>query len=140
MKKPTWKLIAASFAGLTLFLGYNSRADDSFAPCWRDRAGTTYENWSFGVSNNPAAPDAFTNPNGTPQAAFTPGSFSTGWKATSLGRTGVWDLGRSAQVSLTVPNFGGSPVSWKYVQVQVSYFDAPGFYAAPSVAVPGETL
>ena len=68
-------------AGLSLLLVCNSRADDSVPPCWRGNPGTTHADWSFAVSNNPAAPDTFTNPNGTPQATLTEGAFATGWKA-----------------------------------------------------------
>ncbi len=135
---PNWKVSAAIF--LALLLAGESRADDSLPPCWRGQPGTTFQNWAFAISNNPAAPDVLVNPNGTPQATLTQGPFATGWKASSLGRTGVWDLGQGSQVSLAVPNFGGSLVSWKYVQVQVTYLDAPGLFAAPATSWPGATL
>ncbi len=105
---------------------------------------TTYENWSFVASNNPANPEAFTNPNGTPQATFTLGPFGEGWLAsTALGtRSGVWSLGLGGQVSLAIPNYsGGSPTSWKYVHVQVTYFDDGGFGTRPpTVSIAGATL
>src|SRR5438270_480887 len=80
-----------------------------------------------------------THPNGTPHATLTQGPFATGWKASSLSRSGVWDLGQSGQVSLAVPNFGGA-LAWKYVQVQVTYLDAPGFFLAPATSIAGATL
>src|SRR5262245_30096179 len=140
MKKPTCKVSSATFAVLTMLSVCGSRADDSAPPCWRGDAGTTYQDWSFAVSNNPAIPDVFTNSNGTPLATITPGMFATGWKASALGKSGLWDLGKAAQVSLAVPNFGGSAASWEYVQVQVTYFDAPGFYLPPTTSIAGATL
>ena len=137
-------LTLAAAAGL-LFAGLaQGRADDSFPPCWRSGPGTTYENWSFMASNNPANPDTFTNPNGTPQANFTLGPFGKGWLAsTALGtRSGVWSLGLGGQVSVAIPNYsGGSPTSWKYVHVQVTYFDDGGFGTRPpTVSLAGATL
>src|SRR5262245_7230498 len=140
MRTPTWRAGAVVMASLTLLSVPSARADDSFPPCWRSSAGTTYQNWFFAVSNNPAAPDVFTNANGTPLMTPTVGSFGTGWKSVSLGgRTGVWDFGQAGLASLLVPNFPGSP-SWKYVQVQVTYFDAAGFYLPPVVSISGGTL
>lgn len=133
MQKSIWWAMAATVAVLCAGLNPVS-ANDSFPPCWRSGPGTTYENWSFVASNNPAAPEVFTNPNGTPQAAFTLGPFGKGWLAsTALGtRSGVWSLGLGGQVSLPIPNYsGGSPTSWKYVHVQVTYFDDGGFGTRP---------
>ena len=48
-----------------------------------------------------AAPEIHAN--GTPQATLTQGSFATGWKASALGRNGLWDLGQGGQVSLAIP-------------------------------------
>ena len=140
MKNSAWRISTAVSVLLTLFVVGSSRAEDSFPPCWRGNPGTTYENWSFAVSNNPAIPEVFTNVNGTPQASFIVGAFGTGWKSVTVGgRTGAWDLGQAGSSSLAVPNFGGSP-AWKYVQVQMTYFDAPGFYLPPVVSIAGATL
>src|SRR5207237_141539 len=118
-------------AALSILLSpCSSRGDDSFPPCWRGYAGSTYQDWSFNTGNNPTPPDVFTNVNGSPSAALTVGAFGTGWNSSVLERNGVWDLGQSGQVTLSVPNFSGSP-AWKYVQVQITYFDAPGFYLPP---------
>ena len=133
-------LLLGISAALTLFLVGSSRSEDSFPPCWRGNPGTTYANWSFAVSNNPAIPEVFTNVNGLPQATFVVGAFGTGWKSLAVGgRTGVWDLGQAGSASLAVPNFGGSP-AWKYIQVQVTYFDAPGFYLPPVISIAGATM
>jgi len=140
MRTPAWRAGLILWAGLVLLFAQRLRADDSFPPCWRGVPGTTYQNWFFAVSNNPAAPDLFTNGNGTPLASFTVGAFGTGWKSVSLGgRTGVWDLGQAGSASLSIPNFPGSP-AWKYGQVQITYFDAPGFYLPPVVSIAGATL
>src|ERR1035437_4508748 len=142
MQTSIWKKGATIFAGLALLLGWTARGDDSFAPCWRGNSDTTYQNWTFATSNNPVAPDTFVNPNGAPLASLTLGAFGTGWKSVSLGgRTGVWDLGKAAQVSLSISNFGGLSATKEYVQVQVTYFDDGGFgYVAPTVSIPGATL
>ena len=144
MQTPIWKRGAVIIAGMALFLGWTARAADSFAPCWRGNAGTTYENWGFATSNNPVAPDVFSNPNGTPQASLTVGAFGAGWQSSvplGGGETGVWDLGQSGQISLSISNFGGASATWEYLQVQVTYFDDGGFgYLAPTISIPGATL
>src|ERR1039458_7912606 len=140
MQNPAWRITAAVSAALTLSVAASSRAEDSFPPCWRGNPGTTYENWSFNTNSNPAAPEVFTNVNGTPQASLIVGAFGTGWKSSTVGgRTGAWDLGQAGTASLAVPNFGGAP-AWKNVQVQVTYFDAPGFYLPPVVSIAGATF
>jgi hypothetical protein len=128
--------------GLTLFLGaMQIRGDDSFPPCWRGNSGTTYQSWTFNASNNPATPDQFANSNGVPQATLVVGAFGTGWIGSTFGgRTGVWDLGKAGQVNLAIPNFGGAANSWKYVQVQVTYFQDSLAYAAPTISIAGATL
>ncbi|MBI5386697.1 MAG: DUF5011 domain-containing protein, partial [Verrucomicrobia bacterium] len=139
MKKPTWKLTAAALAASILLPLSSSRAEDSFPPCWRGQPSTTYQNWSFTNANNPVTPEQYTNPNGLPQAAITVGSFGQGWVSDSFGpRTGVWDIGQSGQISLTIPNTAGP---WKYVQVQVTFFEQAQLnFVAPSISVPGGTL
>ena len=148
MRKPTWKnnarVVIGLLASLALFLATTGLAEDSFPPCWRGSAGATYENWSFPGSSNPANPDAFTNPNGTPQATITVGSYGAGWIGAIippfLGRSGTWDLGLSGQISLAIPNFGGSATSWKYVQVQVTYYSDGDIFVAPAVSLAGATF
>src|SRR3982750_2526278 len=101
MKNPTWGQTATLFLSLTLLYSRSLHAEDSFPPCWRGKTSTTYQNWTFAVSNNPAPADEFTNVNGTPLASMTVGAFGTGWRAASLGfRTGVWDLGQAGQATI----------------------------------------
>ena len=52
----------------------------------------------------------------------------------------MWDIGLSGQISLAIPNLGGSAASWKYVQVQATYFDDGTYYVAPAVFVAGATF
>jgi hypothetical protein len=121
-------------------LAQGANADDSFPPCWRGSPGTTFQNWSFAASNNPAPPEQFNNPGGTPQTTFTIGTAGTGWRSVALARTNVWDLGRAGAASVAIPNASGGSNSWKYVQVQVTYFEDGGIYVAPAVSIPGATL
>ena len=140
MQKPTWSFSAVVFAALLMVPG-RVLADDSSPPCWRNGSNTTYQSWVFTVSNNPAAPEVFTNPGGAASATFTIGTFGKGWLATSFGgKTGLWELGRAGQVSLSVPNFTASGSAAKYVQVQVTYLDDPLAYRPPTVSIAGATL
>ncbi len=140
MRNVLKRFAGIAFAGVISLLGGSLRADDSFPPCWRGASGTTFANWNFTTSNNPALPEQFTNPNGMPQATLTIGTAGTGWRASVLSRTNVWDLGRGGFASVPIANFGGATNSWKYVQVQVTYFEDGGIYVAPSVAIAGATF
>src|SRR5688572_24611478 len=140
MQKPIWKPVAI-FLAVVLLASVKVQADDSSPPCWRGGSNTTYQSWVFTVSNNPAIPESFTNPNGTPESIMTIGSFGKGWLATSFGgRTGLWELGRAGQVSLSVSNFVGFLTAPKYVQVQVTYFEDTLAYRPPTVSITGATL
>src|SRR5437867_1774399 len=133
MQKIVWRLRVMWLVAAAIGAVPAAHADDPFLPCWRNKPGTTYQSWSFVASNNPAAPESFNNPNGTPSMTFTQGLFSTGWRASTLGKTGVWDLGRNGSAGLSISNYGGLPNSWKYAQVQVTYFDDGSLYAPPVV-------
>jgi hypothetical protein len=118
-----------------------TRADDSFAPCWRNKSGTTYQSWNFASSNNPAIALAFNNPNGTPLITFSPGAFSKGWKPASFGtKSGIWDLGQNGSAAVVIPNFATSPSPWMYVQLQVTYFEDSLVYRPPVLSLAGATL
>lgn len=134
-RKMTWSRAAAVLVAMAIpVLG---RADDSFAPCWRNGLNTTFQSWTFAASNNPAVPDLWTNPNGTPTGNLTIGAFGKGWLASSFGgKTGLWELGRAGQVSVIVPNFPSQNAP-KYVQVQVSYFEDTLAYRPPVVSIAG---
>jgi hypothetical protein len=141
MKTAIWGTTAHLFTSLTLLLTWTAGAEDSFPPCWRGNPAATYQNWTFAVSNNPAPPDDFTNVNGTPLATMTVGAFGTGWKQVSVGlRSNVWDLGQAGQATIALSNFTASAAAWKYVHLQVTYYDAPGFYLPPVISISNATM
>ena len=118
-----------------------------FRPCWRGLADTTFQHWSFGMSNNPASLPAeiVTNAFGAPSAGLVLGPFSSGYIAEVSSffgcRQGIWDLGRVGTMTLNVPNAPGlTPGSYKYVQVEVTQL-RDGIYAqTAAVSLPGGTL
>ncbi|MCX6902269.1 MAG: HYR domain-containing protein, partial [Verrucomicrobia bacterium] len=118
--------------------------NDPVVPCWRNQAGTTFQKWSFVASNNPAVPESFSSP-GTPQAAFAVTSSGKGWitnKVASWGTNqGIWDLGKSGAITLTIPNNPSAPTAYKYVWVEVVQIIGPSpFYPNyATVSIPGAT-
>lgn len=132
-----WALFA------TLIVAGAVRAAD-LAPPWRGQPGTTYQAWTFEDADDPAAPEAKTNPYGSPTADITVGTFGTGWHAFMVGlggRTGFWDIGASGttgpvngSIGLEIPNCP-APATYKEIWVQVTYFD--DLTTAPVVSVPG---
>src|SRR6185503_18052898 len=74
----TWQLMMV-LAGLAV--SWPASADDQFPPCWRNQPGSTFQEWRFDTSANPATPESANNPNGTPQATATVGAFGSGWIA-----------------------------------------------------------
>jgi hypothetical protein len=105
-----------------------------YRPCWRGMSGSTFQQWSFGISNNPATlvAELVTNAYGVPQAGIVFGSFSSGYidQDAFLGCVqGIWDLGRNGTMTLNIPNRpSGSTNSFKYVQVQVTQYRNFGIY------------
>jgi hypothetical protein len=118
----------------------------AFRPCWRGQANTTFQQWLFGVSNNPASLSAelVTNAYGAPHASISFGSASVHFIQDSafLGcRQGIWDLGHSGTMTLTVPNTSsGSATSYKYVRVQVTQYRDTLYNANAAVTISGATL
>jgi hypothetical protein len=77
------------------------KADDIYPPAWtRGATNTTYQEWNFGTSANPAAPGVAYNPNGTPTATITGGI----WSFIYDNHVGVWTLGASDSIDLSIPN------------------------------------
>jgi len=77
------------------------KADDIYPPAWtRGMTNTTYQEWNFGTSANPAAPGVAYNPNGTPTATITGGI----WSFIYDNHVGVWTLGASDSIDLSIPN------------------------------------
>ena len=132
--------------GAGAMLASPATADDTFPPCWRGRPGTTYQQWTFSTSANPAAPEFVTNPFGAPQAAVTVGTAGAGWIDQQpiifgTNRAGVWDLGRSGNISLPIPNDANAPAgSWKFIYVQVTQYRDGLYSQLANVSIPGATL
>lgn len=78
---------------------------DNVAQWSRGDAGSTWQEWTFDDADNPAVPESFFNPYGTPTATMTGdnGSVAFGWYANKLGGDGVW-AGHTINVVLDVPN------------------------------------
>ncbi len=78
---------------------------DNVAQWNRGDAGSTWQEWTFDDSDNPAAPETSFNPYGTPTATMTGnnGSVNFGWYANTLGGDGVW-AGNTISVVLDIPN------------------------------------
>jgi uncharacterized repeat protein (TIGR01451 family) len=131
--------------GAGTMLACPAHADDTFPPCWRGRPGTTYQQWTFSTSANPATPEFVTNPFGAPQAAVTVGTAGAGWidqQPIIFGntRSGVWDLGRSGNIALSIPNDTAPAGSWKFVYVQVTQYRDSLYNQLATVSIPGATL
>lgn len=127
-------------------------ADDVAPPTWRGDPGSTFQEWEFLTSANPATPESVSNPYGSPSA-----SISLGWANSDYwpeypplggtGRMGVWDLGRGidpghpadiGRITLTIPNRDFTPPgSYKDIVVQVTYHK--DITDVPTVDVPGAT-
>ena len=118
----------------------------AFMPCWRGQPNSTFQQWAFSVSNNPASMPAelVTNAFGVPQASIAFGPFSDGYLDSSpfLGCVqGVWDSGESGTMTLAIPNTpSGSGGSYKYVRVQVTQYRDSIYNQNAAVAIAGGTL
>jgi len=116
---------------------------DLVPPCWRDTGGSTFQRWTFNTNDNPASPELNHNSYGSPQASITLGPFGSGWQW-DLGfgtNRGYWDLGSNGSITLSIPNDPTAPAgAWKYVWVQMTYWDDPPLFVAPAVSVSGATL
>ena len=144
-------LVCAAVLGLSLMSAASAMGDDVIIPSWRGDAGTTYQEWLFGTSADPAAPDVVTNGYGSPTADISIGWAGSGWwdqfPPTAAGRLGVWDLGRGVDaenpelfggITISVPNSSFSGLgTYTDVWVQVTYY--VDINLAPTVNVTGAT-
>ena len=106
------------------------RADDIYPPPWqRGQRDTTYQAWDFGTVNNPTVADTFYNPNGTPFATITGGT----WSFIYDNHIGVWELGPNDSIDLTIPNTPLNQSTFKEVWTQVTW--QPDAGPAPVVTV-----
>lgn len=114
-------------------------AHDVVVPPWRGSAFSTFQDWRFSTSANPAAAETLNNPYGAPSAAITVGQYGSGWLNWIFGlgtMTGYWDLGSAGTIQFTVPNppsISGASAGW--VSVQTTYFE--DISQPPTVDVPG---
>ena len=114
-------------------------AHDVVVPPWRGSAFSTFQDWRFSTSSNPAAAEVLNNPHGNPSAAITVRPYGSGWlnQIPGLGTmTGYWDLGSAGTIQFTVPNppsIPGASAGW--VSVQTTYFE--DLMEPPTVDVPG---
>ena len=112
------------------------RADDINQPPWqRFEPNTTYQNWTFGLTNNPTAPDVdFYNPNGTPTATVTNGN----WTQYYDQHVGVWTLGTNSSIDLFIPNTPFDPNRHKDLWLQITW--QPDLGGSPVVTVNGNAF
>ncbi len=107
------------------------RADDLYQPPWtRDDPNTTYQNWTFGTIDNPAAPDDFFNPNGDPTATINGGT----WAFFYDDHVGVWTLAATNSIDLYIPNTPLDTTRTKDVWTQITWESSGG---SPVVTVNG---
>ena len=134
----SFALLGLALAGpCTVALG-----QDILPPCWRGQGGTTYQAWRFLTSGNPATPDAVTNAYGAPAISVAVGDFSDGWFGTWPNSTnlGLWDLGQSGTMQVTIPNQPGVPAtSSKFIAVQVAQYIGGVFPNYATVSIAGAT-
>jgi len=142
----TIRQMTVAIAALAQLATWTGFGEDTFAPCWRGRETSTYQNWEFGTGDNPAAPTAANNPYGNPQATITS---ADGWYDELYfygNRRGAWGLnpplfGRG-KISLSIPNMTGCQQDCvQYVKVQVTFYRDGLFYtnAEPTVSITGAT-
>jgi len=109
-------------------------------PCWRGLPNSTFQHWAFSTSlASGIAPErVFGNP-GSPLATVTLGTLANGYTDIPPGTIGcvqgIWDLGSSGTIDLTVPNYPGSGTSYKYVRVQVTALQNAPFIDFPAVSI-----
>jgi hypothetical protein len=114
-------------------------ADDTFPPPWQ-RGGdrTTYQDWTFGTSNNPLPPDVDNvNPYGKPSATILDGV----WANFHDNHVGVWSLlADDSYINVPIPNAPDHPDWNKLVWTQLTWSpeQSPnGEVGSPSVFVDG---
>ena len=113
------------------------RADDIYPPPWlRGQPYTTYQDWTFTTSANPAAPDSGVfNPYGNPTATI----YHASWSDSYDSHVGVWnfDWGTNA-LTLNIPNAPSDPTRQKELWVQITFQSDYG--GAPRVSANGAGL
>jgi hypothetical protein len=115
-----------------------SYIDDNLMSWTRGDAGSTWQEWTFDDADNPAAPESFFNPYGSPLASFqgtnggSHGSVDFGWKASWSGREGVWS-GNVLTADVYIPNDpAGNP--YKIIWFEMEY-QAVAVLQSPTVVL-----
>jgi hypothetical protein len=125
--------MAAVLVGLLSSL---AGAHDLLPPSWRGQEGSTYQEWDFLTSADPAAPDVIDNPYGTAVADIAYDIYGEGWLYyfEELGdQVGYWDIG-TGSITVDIDN-RPEPLPYKEVWVQVTYYQH--IHDAPEITVPG---
>jgi hypothetical protein len=106
---------------LSLLLFSMTWAHDLVPPAWRGQKATTYQDWRFDHSDNPAEPEAGWNPYGDALAYVTVGYFGSGWWDQLPGfgtQSGYWDIGGAGgSIILDVETAASAGYQEVYVQV-----------------------
>jgi hypothetical protein len=112
------KKVAALVVPLVGMLLLQNAGASIVAPPWRDKPGSTYQEWTFNTGNNPATPEISHNPGSSVASIDATGEFlgfQPGWYPQFLGRTGVW-CGAEITLVLQVPNV---PIPREYKEIWV---------------------
>lgn len=101
------------------FLAGSVLADDINPPPWmRGDPRTTYQDWTFALTDNPTPPDAgIANPYGIPVATITNGN----WEQYYDNHVGVWDLGANSYIDVVVDNALDHPEYFKQLWIQMTW-------------------
>lgn len=99
---------------------------DLIIPEWRGVDGTTFQEWSFSTSADPAIADILENPYGTAIADINVGQYGSGWHNQLLGmgsQTGYWDLGGvGGSITIEIDNVPETN-PYKEIWIQITYYD-----------------
>ncbi len=136
-------LLAVTIVFGSAALAAPSYISDGLMTWERGAPGSTWQDWTFGTGQNPATPEDYYNPYGTPDATFTgtdtpagqPYSVEFGWESEWRNRDGVW-AGDTLAADFYVPNSGGTDLP-KIIWFEMEY-QAALVTMDPEVIVAGD--
>jgi len=118
------RLVGPGLAFFLIMAAIPAMGDDLLPPDWRGLPNSTYQEWTFPDSVNPAPPVESDNPFGEAVATIY-GEFSgpkkdTFWIAQDpyFGRQGIWAVGSS--IGIEIPN-DPTPRPQKKIRLQITY-------------------
>jgi hypothetical protein len=114
-----WLLVCMTVAVVFCGLVAPVWADDLLPPPWQ-RGGdrTTYQDWTFALSDNPIAPDVgIVNPYGIAEATVVNGN----WEQYYDNHVGSWDLGSNSYIDVVIPNAPDHPEWTKLLWTQITW-------------------